>query len=751
LLENFPSELKERPQWCAADLNRVPLNPKTGKAASTNDPSTWGSFDEAVNSGHKFIGYVLAHWDPFFIIDLDRKPNKPITKEQWTQQENILANFNTYAERSLSGLGYHVVGKGKLPNGGIHRGCIEIYSSERFMICTGDVVKKEPVNDCQKLLLSLANYYRDIKPQATELSTVAVNWPDEQIIRMASTAVNSDKFNALYNLTWEEIQERFKIYPSQSEADYALMSMLAYYTPDNEQVRRLFRSSKLGKRPKAVKTNRYLDLSLQRIRAGEPMPVEINLPPIESVALDIIQTSPLGAPQSPPPSPPPPPDNVIPLRPNDFPPGIIGELADYFLATAIKPVPEISLAAAIGLTAGIVGRQWNISGTGLNQYIILVAGTGTGKEGMSRGINNLLHEIRKTVPSIDTFIGPSAFASGQALIRRFEEQKCFVSLLGEFGLTLQQMSNPANTTHHSTLMMRKVMLDLYTKSGWNISLAPSVYSDSTKNTEAIHAPALTLLGETTPEALFNGMDVGHVLEGLIPRFLIIQYEGNRVPTNRNAGCPPTPLLVNKISTIAVTAMAMETNQQHLDVTIDVNAQGILDEFDKYVDNKINSYPQGAPRELWNRAYLKAIKLSGLIAVGCNFNAPIITASIVNWSIQFVTNEITKIVERFEAGNVGSGDPVLHTEVRRLIREYLLYTESKYGVKLTYIKHKIVPYAYLMKRTASLSAFRNDKRGATKSLNSALDDLKQSGEIIELGPKDKVVFGSEQRAFKWIPE
>jgi hypothetical protein len=140
----------------------------------------------------------------------------------------------------------------------------------------------------------------------------------------------------------------------------------------------------------------------------------------------------------------------------------------------------------------------------------------------------------------------------------------------------------------------------------------------------------------------------------------------------------------------------------------------------------------------------------LIAVGYNFNAPIVTASIVNWSIKFVTNEITKIVDRFEAGNVGSGDPVLHTEVRRLIREYLLYIEPKYGVKLIYITHRVIPYAYLMKRTASLSAFRNDKRGATKALNSALDDLRSSGELLELGPKDKVIFGSEQRAFKWTP-
>ena len=50
----IPAELRERPQWCAGTYvtrngkrTKLPLDAKTGKAASTTDPTTWSAFDVA--------------------------------------------------------------------------------------------------------------------------------------------------------------------------------------------------------------------------------------------------------------------------------------------------------------------------------------------------------------------------------------------------------------------------------------------------------------------------------------------------------------------------------------------------------------------------------------------------------------------------------------------------------------------------------------------------------------------------------
>ncbi len=48
--ENIPAELRERDQWVTWKLingTKVPFNARTGKAASSTDPATWATFDEA--------------------------------------------------------------------------------------------------------------------------------------------------------------------------------------------------------------------------------------------------------------------------------------------------------------------------------------------------------------------------------------------------------------------------------------------------------------------------------------------------------------------------------------------------------------------------------------------------------------------------------------------------------------------------------------------------------------------------------
>ena len=55
--ETIPNEIKSLNQWVAwkgehrdnGKIAKMPCNPRTGRFARTNDPSTWGSFDEAVS------------------------------------------------------------------------------------------------------------------------------------------------------------------------------------------------------------------------------------------------------------------------------------------------------------------------------------------------------------------------------------------------------------------------------------------------------------------------------------------------------------------------------------------------------------------------------------------------------------------------------------------------------------------------------------------------------------------------------
>lgn len=258
MYENIPMELRERLQWVVAGPDKVPLNPRTGQPASVVDPGTWGTFNDACRAGMKHIGFVLTHGDPYCIIDLDNKIEKPVTQEEWAVHQRILTQFESYTERSASGRGYHIVIRGSLPRGR-RRGNVEVYSAERYMVFTGDVVRNMPITDHQPLLEALVEQMPEGGARV-QLTQEAGFMTDMQVVEMAMAAANADKFNALCRGEWRELG-----YPSQSEADFALLSMLTFYSKDNEQCRRLFRYSALGQREKAQRDDRYLDTMLGKI------------------------------------------------------------------------------------------------------------------------------------------------------------------------------------------------------------------------------------------------------------------------------------------------------------------------------------------------------------------------------------------------------------------------------------------------------------------------------------------------------
>lgn len=722
MIENIPQELRQLPQWVVAGPSREPLNPRTGGAASVIDSSTWGTFEEAVRAGFKHIGFVLTVEAGLTIIDLDNKLEKPATEEQLARHTKILDAFDSYTERSTSGRGYHIIVRGTVP-AAVHRDNVEVYSTGRYMICTGDVVRQAPIVNYQDLLVQLCG---EMRPNNTiELVEYDEILDDVELVEMAMNAVNADKFNDLCNGEWLRLG-----YPSQSEGDLALLSILAFYSKSNEQCRRLFRQSALGKREKALRNDKYIDYALEKIRAKQPPPIDFSQLNQESkhvtngVPQATVETPSLSLPHEP--------VKALNARNRVLPPGLIGEMAQYFYQTAVRPVPDIALAASIGLAAGVVGRSYNISNQGLNQYLILVARTGTGKEGAASGINNLIQAVRSRVPMVDQFIGPSAFASGQALIKRLDEQPCFLSILGEFGLTLQQLCDPNATA--AQIMLRKALLDLYSKSGWNQILRSSVYSDIEKNTKMVQAPNVTILGETTPETFFDGLDISHISDGLIPRFNIIEYSGNRPARNQWANAPPPDLLVQKFADLVTIALTTMNNKTCQPVGTDREAQNILNDFDLKCDSEINNAHNAAESQIWNRAHLKALKLGALLSVGVNPHQPTITAEIANWCIDFVQEDVNAMTKRFKSGDVGKGDSKLGADLKRVIEIYLRSSFEEvefYGAKRQMFVEKVIPYNYLMRKTAALASFRHDRRGSTAALKSALQDLCDSNMLIEV--------------------
>ena len=715
-------------QWVVAGPNKEPIDPRTGKSASPTDPSTWGSFEEARRTGYPHVGFVLSVYDPYTIIDLDdpyvRKDKSAIQPEDPDYEEaciraarhtHILNAFSSYAELSQSGRGLHIIVRGSLPSG-VRRDKVEVYSTARYMICTGQAINNLPITDQQELLNII--YSEMASTVSSALEEVPSFLSDSAIVDMASRASNSAKFNAL-------CKGDLNGYPSQSEADFALLTMLCFYTKSNEQVRRLFRLTVLGEREKAQRNDDYINRALSKIRARQAVPLVdltalVNQPTTQTTTTEEREVEEEEYK----------PSNLL------YPPGLIGNCAEYIYSSATRPVPEVGLMSAIALVAGVVGRSYNISNTGLNQYLMLLAKTGTGKEGAAGGIDALIGSLRPLLPAADEFIGPGTFASGQALIRVLDKRPCFVSVLGEFGLTLQQLCDKNAGSHH--VMLRKVLLDLFAKSGHSKVLRPSVYSDQDKNTESVRAPNVTILGESTPETFYSSLDSSHIAEGLVPRFLVREYTGPRVARNRSAFHAPHHNLVHSLKAAVEVALQTRQNETCCPVSTDRHAQDVLDGFDVYADEKINTAPPGdVDAQLWNRAHIKSLKLAALVAVGCSIHQPVITKEVADWSVDFVRNDVENMARRFASGDVGAGDHNQDKDIRAAVDHYASMTvkqRTAYKVpKLLVDKPNLVPYVFLKRYCGMRASFKNSPKGSTMAIQMAVNDLVRSCTLKQIPP------------------
>lgn len=200
-------------------------------------------------------------------IDFDHASNEAERKTQ----EIIYNKVVSYTERSLSGEGAHIICLGTIPNA-VKRPHVEIYGrtngvgSPRFFIMTGDHVEGRPktVEDCNDVVNAIVA--EDAKQRSTVVEhSEPEKHGDRSVYDLCRSYKNGDKFIELWEGRWEGM------YRSQSEADYALVNMLAFVSPNNEQVKRMFRVSGLGQRKKAWRED-YLDKQIGTIRAEQHPP-----------------------------------------------------------------------------------------------------------------------------------------------------------------------------------------------------------------------------------------------------------------------------------------------------------------------------------------------------------------------------------------------------------------------------------------------------------------------------------------------
>jgi hypothetical protein len=245
-VDTIPAELRERPQWVVwrlepreAKTTKVPYRADGSGRASSTEPTTWSTFDAAVAGAEMLnadgIGYVFTADDPYFGVDLDDGLSEG-------DRGAIMAALDTYTEESVSGAGYHVIGRGCLNGNGRHPHGLGVFDTARYFVMTGAHVRGTPetIEDRQAQLDEVLARFLPAPVASSPIGeSKPIDLDDRDLIDKAMAARNGREFERLWN-------GETAGYESHSEADFALAKKLAFWTgKDADRIDRLFRASGL--------------------------------------------------------------------------------------------------------------------------------------------------------------------------------------------------------------------------------------------------------------------------------------------------------------------------------------------------------------------------------------------------------------------------------------------------------------------------------------------------------------------------
>jgi len=273
--DHIPSELRPLRRWVLwkwelrqdhkgqSQWAKVPYQ-ANGHRARSNDPSTWAIFDHILPSLPHFDGLGFMLGDGIGGIDLD-KCRDAATGILHADARAVVQEMNTYTEISPRSCGVKLLLYGSKPAGRCRVGNTEIYGEARFFTITGHHLDGTPttVERRQEELSRLHARLFPINDNAAKVNGSLLptddDLPDAEILDLAGKARNGDKFRKLWAGDWQSVS-----YPSQSEADQALVGILAFWTgPNAERIDRLFRRSGLYR--DKWERHDYRDRTIQRV------------------------------------------------------------------------------------------------------------------------------------------------------------------------------------------------------------------------------------------------------------------------------------------------------------------------------------------------------------------------------------------------------------------------------------------------------------------------------------------------------
>lgn len=744
----IPNELKGLKQWFCYKIlkkGKVPFDIKTGHES---DFSKLFNFEECtykVNMGfYHGLGFYLDDTRKYSVISLNGS-NIDLTFIQ--KFEEIIRTIDSYTETSVSGKDFKIFVRGNVEKNIITGKEIEIFTSNCPIYLTGNSIRKPVIVDSQGYLNQI---YKEIDGQGKIIKFIDIEpqkvFEDHEIIKKIKASSDSEPFLAFKNGFLGDCL-------NLASAENELIKIILKHTKNKEQICSIISETKIFDDQKGGAY--YYDkikMFLQDSSNANDL-IEAKSAVKEEIKADSIRISKQKQMKLE--------EQIKETKANidvneiaieeeynlqeDYkeeikskiilPGGRMRELIDFFLGQSVLPVPEISLCGALGMVSFIAGKTFKVSGTGLNQYILLLAKTSVGKSEIENGTYKMFKEIYPNENQIYKFLGPEEIGSGQGLIKYISENDCFGVISGEFfDMTRRIASSKASSADRS---LNTQLLKMYTKSNAGVQVRETAYSDKTKNTKIVNSPSFSVVGECNPKDFYGSIDERMVTSGLIGRFSIIPFYGERGEESETfLDYKPDQKLVDWMTNLAIKCLKFNKAEKYETVEYSVQTTEFYREMASSIRDLINKAEQNGSEvaaSLWGRFAMKVRKMSACLAVMENINKPVITLEQAKWAYDmqhYITNDI---IEKFTRGEIGQSDDGQQVaEVKKAVYFYLAGDDFKnYRVNIKLRKEGIIGYTFISQRVSGLKCFKDAKPNTNLAIKNALKHFIDCGDIKEL--------------------
>ncbi|QJP13292.1 hypothetical protein G3545_06280 [Starkeya sp. ORNL1] len=576
--EDIPAydELRQHRKWVSWKLGaprsdsgkqtKLPVNPMTGRLASSGKPEDWGTYEQAkartLAQGLAGNGYVFTADDNYTAIDLDHCRD-PDTGEFEPWAAEILAFEETYAEGSPSGTGVHMIARGKIERTiKCDEANVEMYVFGRYFTMTESQIDGSPmsIRPAPRTIAALLARIEANRPTPAPAAPATPNLPAvlPQPVRPSNVTVLPPvrPGNFFRNVNDAALANLDAWVPAVFPSARTQLSTGGYRIKSKALGRAL--EEDLGIIPTGIwdfgLEAPSTAISVVMDFGGAPdslsgakwLCAQMGIDPetlgfgqedaafmAEANALgEAILASALRADAD---------DDVEPIEAapqlsdadREFPeeylklPGILGEMMRYVLDSGGTRIPLFAAAASLMAVSTLMGRRlyYGLSAdkTPTHLYMVGIMGTGGGKDHPQQALKRLLDAASGEHPMMT--LHRTSVSSAATLGVHLGSHPLQCQIVDEISGLYAKMTGRNASSQESNLLLNLCTL-------WGLSdgtFAPE--STMSRGYTIIKRPSLSIFGFTTPTGFYESLRSKHVAGGFLNRFLVLpKYQRVRYST-----------------------------------------------------------------------------------------------------------------------------------------------------------------------------------------------------------------------------